>query len=126
MDFSIASILVLDGVTNGAIYALLAIALVLVFAVTRVIFIAQGEFVAYGALTLAMFQMGKLPGTVWLLLVLALLVALLDGAAALRRRDQPCLACCSVPPRRCGCRCWSVAWRPSPRHGSGRWRCNAC
>jgi branched-chain amino acid transport system permease protein len=60
-----------------------------VFAVTRVIFIAQGEFVAYGALTLAMFQMGKLPGTVWLLLVLALLVALLDGAAALRRRDQP-------------------------------------
>jgi branched-chain amino acid transport system permease protein len=89
MDFSIASILVLDGVTNGAIYALLAIALVLVFAVTRVIFIAQGEFVAYGALTLAMFQMGKLPGTVWLLLVLALLVALLDGAAALRRRDQP-------------------------------------
>jgi branched-chain amino acid transport system permease protein len=89
MDFSIASILVLDGVTNGAIYALLAIALVLVFAVTRVIFIAQGEFVAYGALTLAMFQMGKLPGTVWMLLVLALLVALLDGAAALRRRDQP-------------------------------------
>lgn len=89
MDFSIASILTLDGVTNGAIYALLAIALVLVFAVTRVIFIAQGEFVAYGALTLAMFQMGKLPGTVWLLLVLALLVALLDGAAALRRRDQP-------------------------------------
>jgi len=89
MDFSIASILVLDGVTNGAIYALLAIALVLVFAVTRVIFIAQGEFVAYGALTLAMFQMGKLPGTVWLLLVLALLVALLDGVATLRRRDQP-------------------------------------
>jgi len=89
MDFSIASILVLDGVTNGAIYALLAIALVLVFAVTRAIFIAQGEFVAYGALTLAMFQLGKLPGTVWLLLILALLVALLDGVAALRRRDQP-------------------------------------
>jgi branched-chain amino acid transport system permease protein len=88
MDFSIASILTLDGVTNGAIYALLAIALVLVFAVTRAIFIAQGEFVAYGALTLAMFQLGKLPGTVWLLLILALLVALLDGVAALRRRDQ--------------------------------------
>ena len=88
MDFSIASILTLDGVTNGAIYALLAIALVLVFAVTRAIFIAQGEFVAYGALTLAMLQLGKLPGTVWLLLILALLVALLDGVAALRRRDQ--------------------------------------
>ena len=71
MDFSIASILLLDGVTNGAIYALLGLATVLVFTVTRVIFIPQGEFVAYGALTLAMFQTGKMPGTVWLLLILA-------------------------------------------------------
>ena len=53
MDLSIASILLLDGVTNGAIYALLALATVLVFTVTRVIFIPQGEFVAFGALTLA-------------------------------------------------------------------------
>ena len=47
MDFSIASILLLDGVTNGAIYALLGLATVLVFTVTRIIFIPQGEFVAY-------------------------------------------------------------------------------
>ena len=71
MDFSIASILMLDGVTNGAVYALLGLATVLVFTVTRVIFIPQGEFVAYGALTLAMLQTGKVPGTVWLLLILA-------------------------------------------------------
>ncbi|HLS56907.1 MAG TPA: branched-chain amino acid ABC transporter permease, partial [Zeimonas sp.] len=51
MDLSIASILLLDGVTNGAIYALLAMAIVLLFAVTRVIFIPQGEYVAFGALT---------------------------------------------------------------------------
>jgi len=81
MDFSIASILMLDGATNGAIYALLALATVLVFAVTRVIFIPQGEFVAYGALTLALLQMGKVPGTVWLLAVLALTAALLDVIA---------------------------------------------
>jgi len=85
MDFSIASILTLDGVTNGAIYALLALATVLVFAVTRVIFIPQGEFVAYGALTLALLQLGQLPGTVWLLLALALLAALLDAVAGLKR-----------------------------------------
>ena len=85
MDFSIASILMLDGVTNGAIYALLALALVLVFAVTRVIFIPQGEFVAFGALTLALLQTGVVPGTVWLLLAMALLAALLDALAALRR-----------------------------------------
>ena len=85
MDFSIASILMLDGVTNGAIYALMALATVLVFAVTRVIFIPQGEFVAYGALTLAILQTGQVPGTVWLLLALALLAAVLDAAASLRR-----------------------------------------
>ncbi len=85
MDFSIASILMLDGVTNGAIYALLALALVLVFAVTRVIFIPQGEFVAYGALTLALLQTGVVPGTVWLLLAMALLATVLDAVAALKR-----------------------------------------
>jgi len=85
MDASIAGILLLDGATNGAIYGLLALALVLVFAVTRVIFIPQGEFVAYGALTVAMLQFGKVPGTLWLMAVLAVLAALLDALDALRR-----------------------------------------
>ncbi|MCC7226503.1 MAG: branched-chain amino acid ABC transporter permease [Burkholderiaceae bacterium] len=69
MDFSIALILAQDGVVNGAVYALLGLALVLVFAVTRVIFIPQGEFVTFGALTLAMLCEGKAPATVWLLLM---------------------------------------------------------
>jgi branched-chain amino acid transport system permease protein len=85
MDFSIASILMLDGATNGAIYALLGLATVLIFAITRVIFIPQGEFVAYGALTLALLQLGRVPGTVYLLVVLALIAALLDAVARLRR-----------------------------------------
>ena len=85
MDFSIASILMLDGATNGAIYALLGLATVLIFAITRVIFIPQGEFVAYGALTLALLQLGRVPGTVWLLVVLALIAALLDVVADARR-----------------------------------------
>ena len=77
MDFSIASILALDGLTNGAIYALLAMATVLLFAVTRVIFIPQGEFVTFGALTLALLQNGQVPGTVWLLLIMAALAAVM-------------------------------------------------
>ena len=85
MDLSIASILTLDGVTNGAVYGLLALATVLVFAITRVIFIPQGEFVAYGALTLAVLQTGQVPGTVWLLAALALLAAVLDAVAGVRR-----------------------------------------
>ena len=89
MDFSIASILLLDGMTNGAVYALLGLATVLVFTVTRVIFIPQGEFVAYGALTLAMLQTGKTPGTVWLLLCLALLAAGMEFVARWRHHGNP-------------------------------------
>jgi branched-chain amino acid transport system permease protein len=75
MDLSIFLILVQDGITSGAIYALLALSLVLVFTVTRVIFIPQGEFVAYGALTMATLEMGEFPTTAWLLLALGLLAA---------------------------------------------------
>ncbi|MCK9380501.1 MAG: branched-chain amino acid ABC transporter permease [Sulfuritalea sp.] len=84
MDLQIALLLGQDGITNGAIYALLSLALVLVFAVTRVIFIPQGEFVAFGALTLASFQAGKTPGTLWLLIGAGVVVALVDVTLALR------------------------------------------
>ncbi|MEZ5622157.1 MAG: branched-chain amino acid ABC transporter permease [Burkholderiaceae bacterium] len=86
MDLTIAGILALDGLTNGAVYALLALATVLIFAVTRVIFIPQGEFVAFGALTLALLQMGKVPGTVWFLLVLAAAVVVQDLFGGWRER----------------------------------------
>jgi branched-chain amino acid transport system permease protein len=69
MDSVIFLFLVQDGLVNGAIYALLGIALVLVFAVTRIIFIPQGEFVAYGGLTFALLSTGTIPGTAWLLAV---------------------------------------------------------
>lgn len=88
MDLQIALLLAQDGLTNGAIYVLLALALVLVFAVTRVIFIPQGEFVAFGALTLAAFDGGRLPGTVWLLLGGAALALLVEASAARRDGNQ--------------------------------------
>ena len=88
MDSTIVSILLLDGVTNAAVYALLGLATVLVFSVTRVIFIPQGEFVAYGALTLAIFQTGQIPGTVWLLLIMAVLAAALDARQSWQHRGN--------------------------------------
>jgi branched-chain amino acid transport system permease protein len=88
MDLSIASILLLDGLTNGAVYALLGLATVLVFAVTRVILIPQGEFVTYGALTLAILQTGQVPGTVWLLMLLALLAALAQSLQSWQRHPS--------------------------------------
>jgi branched-chain amino acid transport system permease protein len=84
MDLQIALLLGQDGIVNGSVYALLALALVLVFAVTRVIFIPQGEFVAFGALTLASFQAGKTPGTLWLLLGLGVAVAAVEIGIAIR------------------------------------------
>ncbi|MGN6528495.1 MAG: branched-chain amino acid ABC transporter permease [Burkholderiaceae bacterium] len=86
MDSTIAAVLTLDGVGNGAVYALLGMAIVLVFAVTRVILIPQGEFVAYSALTLAMLQLGRMPGTVWLALLLAGLAAAREAWDAVRGR----------------------------------------
>jgi branched-chain amino acid transport system permease protein len=87
MDLQIALLLAQDGITNGAVYALLALALVLVFAVTRVIFIPQGEFVAFGALTLASLQAGKFPGTLWLLLAMGVAITVIEVSRALRERQ---------------------------------------
>jgi branched-chain amino acid transport system permease protein len=86
MDMSIAAILAQDGITNGAIYALLAMALVLVFSVTRVIFLAQGEFVGFGALTMAALQMGQFPKLVWLGVVLGAVCFLAELWTALKKR----------------------------------------
>ncbi|KGS26932.1 branched-chain amino acid ABC transporter permease [Burkholderia pseudomallei] len=88
MDFSIAAILAQDGITTGAIYALLSLALVLVFSVTRVIFIPQGEFVTYGALTLAALQAQKFPATCWLLFVAGIACFMLEVGGLIRHRAR--------------------------------------
>jgi branched-chain amino acid transport system permease protein len=88
MDFSIASILAQDGVTQGAIYALLALALVLVFSVTRIIFIPQGEFVSFGALTLASIQAGKFPQASVLLVALGMLAFMQEAWITLHSREH--------------------------------------
>jgi branched-chain amino acid transport system permease protein len=85
MTLDIALLLAQDGLVNGAVYALLALALVLVFSVTRVIFIPQGEFVAFGGLTLAAIQAGRVPGTFWLLCAACGAVAAADGIRLARR-----------------------------------------
>ena len=78
MDSSIALILAQDGLVTGAVYALLAIGLVLVFSVTRVIFIPQGELVTYGALTIATIQLNGFPKIIYLQMVLGLYLFVLE------------------------------------------------
>jgi branched-chain amino acid transport system permease protein len=78
LNTTILLFLLQDGITNGAIYALLGLALVLVFAVTRVILIPQGEFVTYGALTYATLSAGQVPGTARLALAMGFVAFCLD------------------------------------------------
>jgi branched-chain amino acid transport system permease protein len=84
VDLTIAALLTQDGITNGAIYALLALALVLVFTVTRVIWVPSGEFVAWGTLTLAGLQLGKSSGIVELLVGMALIAGVMETWRCLR------------------------------------------
>lgn len=86
MDLTILTFLTQDGLTTGAIYALVALALVLVFTVTRVIFVSQGDFVAFSALTMASLQAGYVPGTLWLLTITALAVCVKDAVVLLNHR----------------------------------------
>jgi branched-chain amino acid transport system permease protein len=84
LNTTIMLFLIQDGITNGAIYALLGLALVLVFAVTRVILIPQGEFVTYGALTYASLSSGQMPGTARLAVAMGLVAFCLDLFAGRR------------------------------------------
>ncbi|WP_028997222.1 branched-chain amino acid ABC transporter permease [Azohydromonas australica] len=73
MNLQIALLLGQDGMTNGAVYALLALSIVLVFTVTRVLLVPQGEFVTFGAMTMAALQAGQAPRLAWLVFGVALL-----------------------------------------------------
>lgn len=84
MDFQIAAILAVDGIASGAIYVLIALGTVLIFSVTRVMFVPFGDIAAFAALTLAMLQMGRLPGTVLLVAVLAAIALAMEVVALLR------------------------------------------
>lgn len=85
MNLVVALLLGQDGLTNGAIYALLALAILLVFSVTRILLIPQGEFVSFSALTMAAMQAGKPAALGWLLLTLC--AAALVMELAVRRRE---------------------------------------
>lgn len=85
MDFDIAVLIAQDGIASGAIYAMMALGIVLVFNATRVVFVPFGDLVAFAALTLGNLQLGQRPGTIWLLGVLAVLAFAFEAASLLGR-----------------------------------------
>jgi branched-chain amino acid transport system permease protein len=84
MNSQIAAILTIDGVATGAIYVLIALGFVLIFVVTRIIFVPFGDITAFTALTLADLESKRLPGTVSMIVVLAAAAALMEAVALLR------------------------------------------
>jgi branched-chain amino acid transport system permease protein len=88
MTPDIALILGIDGIATGSIYVLVGLGLVLIFSVTRVVFVPFGDIVAFSALTLASLQLGRMPGTVYLVATLAL-VACIVVSIHHWRRGQP-------------------------------------
>src|SRR5258708_15299559 len=88
MTSDVALILLQDGIVSGAVYVLLATVLVLVFSVTRVIFVPQGDLVAFTALTLSACETGNVPGRVWLLVLGAAAALLLESREAAAQRDR--------------------------------------
>jgi Branched-chain amino acid ABC-type transport system, permease components len=69
MTTEIAIILLLDGIANGAIYLLAGLGLVLIFSVTRVVFVPFGDITAFCVLSIAAFELGRPPGTIWVVAI---------------------------------------------------------
>lgn len=82
MDLSLAALLLQDGVVTGAIYALLATALVLVFSITHVPFVPLGGFVGFTALSLVAIQEGRPPTVGYVVMAMGALCFVLEAAGA--------------------------------------------
>jgi branched-chain amino acid transport system permease protein len=108
----LALLLAQDGVATGSIYVLVALGIVLVFLVTRIIFVPFGDLVAYTSLTLASLQAGKSPGMAWLVLVLAGLAFLFEAASlrSWRKLGRAALWYLALPALPCAA-AWGIAGR---------------
>lgn len=87
MTWDVVLILAIDGLANGAVYLLAGLGLVLIFSVTRVVFVPFGDVAAFAALSLAAFETGRMPPTVGLVLTLAVLAVLTEVGSLVRRKE---------------------------------------
>src|SRR5512140_3877530 len=87
MTWDVALILGIDGLANGAVYLLAGLGLVLIFSVTRVVFVPFGDVAAFAALSLAAFESGRRPATIGLVLALAALAVVVEIWGLLRRGE---------------------------------------
>jgi branched-chain amino acid transport system permease protein len=115
MTPEVALILAIDGLANGAVYLLAGLGLVLIFSVTRVVFVPFGDVAAFAALSLAAFETGRLPATVGLVATLALLALAVEirslvGHGEARRIPRALLGWGLLPALPC-LAAWAIAGR---------------
>lgn len=87
MTWDVALILAIDGLANGAVYLLAGLGLVLIFSVTRVVFVPFGDVVAFAALSLAAFETGRTPATIGLVATLATLAVGVEVVSLVRQGE---------------------------------------
>ena len=86
-DPAIVLTLLFDGLTNGAIYAVMALGIVVLYSVTNVINVAQGEFVMLSALSVASLRSGAVPGTLYIVVAGLLAWSVFNAFRALKERS---------------------------------------
>lgn len=87
MTWDVALILGVDGLANGAVYLLAGLGLVLIFSVTRVVFVPFGDIAVFAALSVAAFETQRLPPTIALVATLAGLALIVELVSLARRRQ---------------------------------------
>jgi branched-chain amino acid transport system permease protein len=118
MTPEVALILGIDGLANGAVYLLAGLGLVLIFSVTRVVFVPFGDVAAFAALSLAAFETGRLPATVGLVATLAVLALAVEIRSLVvrgeaRRIPRALLGWGLLPALPC-LAAWAIAGRAAP------------
>src|SRR5437879_5931349 len=92
MNLDIALILGIDGLANGAVYLLAGLGLVLIFSVTRVVFVPFGDVAAFSALSLAALETGRTPPTIGMVLCLAVLAVAAEVVRLVRHGEKSKIA----------------------------------
>ena len=77
----------MNGIGSGAVYASIALALVLVFRTTGILNFAQGEMALYSTYLVWFFTQRSVP--VWIAILLAMLISFIGGAAIERILIRP-------------------------------------
>lgn len=85
-DLDIFLFLTSKGLISGAIYALMALGIVVLYSVTGVINVAQGEFVMLAALSAVSLGAAETPGTLYLVMAGLVAWALFDLVLEIRER----------------------------------------